>query len=110
MKKRMFVVSLLDASLFCFAVASGQQATTEKVTVPLTDPARPVFLKIGLISGGISVKGYAGKEVLVEARTHPEDDQEGDDEDSAEKRKGLKRIPNTSTGLTVEEDNNTVYV
>ena len=102
MKSR--VVSTFCSCLLFFTLASGQKAHSDKLTVPLTDPSRPVFLKIGLVSGGITVRGYAGKEVIVEATTHPEDD------DNASKRKGLKLIPNTSTGLTIEEDDNTVYV
>ena len=88
---------------------SGQmfgQASPEKVSIPLTDPNRPVFLKVGLISGSILVKGGAGKEVIVEARSSMEDEDE-----PKEKRSGsMKRIPNTSMGLTAEEEDNTVTV
>lgn len=108
MKKLYTSMSGILCGLFLVAVAHSQQPTIDKVTVPLTDPARPMFLKIGLISGGITVKAYAGKEVLVEASTHPDDNDE--DSEEATKRKGLKRIPNTSTGLTIEEDDNTVFV
>ena len=105
--KSVFILAISSCVLF-FAQALGRQTHSDKVTVPLTDPSRPVFLKIGLLSGGITVKGYAGKEVIVEATTHPEDD--GDEEESSDKRKGLKLIPNSSTGLTIEEDDNSVYV
>src|SRR6202011_3899496 len=41
---------------------------SDKVSVTLSDPARPALVKAGLISGGITVKAYDGKEVIVEAR------------------------------------------
>jgi len=108
MKTKSLIASALCSWLMLFSVTYSQQTHSDKVTVPLTDPSRPVYLKIGLISGGITVKGYTGKDVIVEASTHPEESDEEDDNSS--KRKGLKLIPNSSTGLTIEEDNNTVYV
>jgi len=108
MKKTFLGLAVLFCGIVFATPTFGQQSNADKVTVPLTDPSRPVFLKIGLVSGGITVKGYSGKEVVVEAHSQPSDDDE--EEDNAPKRKGLKRIPNTSTGLTVEEDDNTVSV
>ena len=65
------------------------------------------MLKVGLITGGITVKGYAGKEVMVEATMAPEEEEE----QPKEKKNGsLKLIPNTSTGLTAEEEDNTVSI
>ena len=91
------------------SLALAQNPTSDKVTVPLSDPSRPAFLKAGLINGSITVTGYSGKDVIVEARVR----NDGDDESSAEKSekiKGLKRITNTSTGLSIEEENNEVHV
>ena len=54
------------------------------------------------------VKGYSGKEVIVEATLQPSDD---DEEQPKNKKSGsMKLIPNTSTGLTVEEENNEVTI
>ncbi len=103
------LVSVVLFGLLGSPSAFGQQPHSDKVTVPLTDPSRAVYLKVGILSGSITVQAYSGKEVIVEATTRPEDEDEGDN-DSAGKRKGLKLIPNSSTGLTVEEDNNTVEV
>ncbi len=97
---------LLGFALLLSGAAFGQP-TSERIPVPLTDPNRPVFLKVGLISGGIVVKGYAGKEVIVEATMAPEDDDNRPEEKPPGK---LKLIPNTSMGLTVEEEDNTVSV
>ncbi|MCX6134200.1 MAG: DUF4097 family beta strand repeat-containing protein [Ignavibacteriales bacterium] len=89
-----------------FALALAQSAPADKVNVPLSDPSRPVMLKIGLISGSITVKGGTVKDVTVEARIRATED----DEEKAEKPRGLKLITNNSTSLTVEEDDNVVSV
>ena len=87
------------------ALVFAQTMPVDKVNVPLTDPSRPVMLKIGLISGSITVKGAAVKEVTVEARVRATEDEEKSD-----RSRGLKLIPNNSTGLTIEEDDNVVSV
>jgi hypothetical protein len=105
MKNNTLYSILAGLAIVFSGVAAGQPAT-EKIPIPLTDPNRPAFLKIGLISGGITVKGYAGKEVIVEA-TVAHDDEDAEQE----KPQGtLKLIPNTSIGLSAEEDDNTVSV
>lgn len=84
------------------------QPSMDRIPVPLTDPGRPVHLSVGLINGSIVVKGYSGKEVIVEATLQPGEDEE---EQPKNKKSGtMKLIPNTSTGLTVEEENNEVTV
>jgi len=102
--RMIFLASML--TVCSLALALAQDATVDKVSVPLSDPSRPVMLKVGLISGGIMVKGGAVKDVTVEARVRASED----DEEKSEKPRGLKLIPNNSTGLTVEEDDNTVSV
>lgn len=97
------MVLLMVASV---ALVFAQTMPVDKVNVPLTDPSRPVMLKIGLISGSITVKGAAVKEVTVEARVRAMEDEE----EKADRPRGLKLIPNNSTGLTVEEDDNVVSV
>src|SRR5256885_867898 len=76
-----------------------------KVTVPLSDPTRPVSLRAHLVSGSITVKGADVKEVVVEAKAR------GNEESGRGGRgDGMKHIPMTSTGLNIESDNNQVRV
>ncbi|MBZ5490946.1 MAG: DUF4097 family beta strand repeat-containing protein [Acidobacteriia bacterium] len=75
-----------------------------KVTVPLTDPSRPVTLRAHLVSGSITVKGADVKEVVVEAKAR------GDEAHTGGRAEGMKRIPMTSTGLNIEAENNNVRV
>jgi hypothetical protein len=88
------------------ATAFPQAAGTDHVTVPLSDPARPGTVKVNLLAGSISVKGYASKEVIVEANAREEGSRGRHRADTS----GMKRIPNTATGLTVEEEGNVVSI
>jgi len=76
-----------------------------KVTVPLSDPSRPVSLRAHLVSGSITVKGADVKEVVVEAKARG-----GEEPHSSGRAEGMKRIPMTSTGLNIEAENNNVRV
>jgi DUF4097 and DUF4098 domain-containing protein YvlB len=81
---------------------SQAQSGSDKVSVTLSDPGRPALVKAGLISGGITVKAYDGKEVVVEARVR--------NRESARSDSGPKRLSISTTGLTVEEENNQVNI
>ena len=87
----------------CMPWAFAAAATPDRVAVPLTDPTHPAFVKAHLLNGSIAVKGYDGKEVIVEARVR------GGEREPAE-GSGMHRIPIFATGLQVEEENNHVNI
>jgi hypothetical protein len=60
----------LGIALVTAAAIAGiaQQAQADRVTVPLTNPAKPAFVEVSVLSGSIRVTGYEGKEVIVEAK------------------------------------------
>jgi DUF4097 and DUF4098 domain-containing protein YvlB len=101
-----FYKCVLFAATALLAVAQPLCAQSDnRVSVPLTDPSRPVSLSAHLVIGSITVKGAAVKEVLVEAKNR------GEEESSREsKAGGMKRIPMTSTGLNIEADNNQIRI
>ncbi len=78
------------------------QTGSDRIPVTLSDPSRPARVKVGMVNGGITVKGYEGKEVVVEARVrgHENSRNEG----------GPKRLAISTTGLSVEEENNEVNI
>ena len=85
------------------AVLKAQaQANPDRLSVALSDPSRPAMVKASLVNGGITVKAYDGKEVVVEARAraHERERNEG----------GPHRLAISSTGLSVEEENNEVRI
>ena len=102
------VVAILCVVLATAPAPAQTQAQTQtpsgadRVSVNLSDPARPALVKAGLVTGGITVKGYDGKEVVVEARAR--------NRDSGRSDSNMKRIMISSTGLSVEEENNEVRI
>lgn len=91
--------------ILCFglgAVPTRGQAGADHVAVALSDPSRPALVKASLINGGITVKAYDGKEVVVEARAR--------NRESSRSESNMKRILISSTGLSVEEENNEVRI
>ena len=52
---------------------AAQSKGGDRLTVPLSDPSRPAFLKVGIISGGITVRGTSGKEVIVQGNVRTEE-------------------------------------
>src|SRR5260370_36757241 len=88
---------------FVAAPAHGQTQTpsgADHVSVALSDPSRPAFVKASLINGGITVKGYDGKEVVVEARAR--------NGETARARSRMKRHAGSSPRLSVGEEKNKV--
>lgn len=113
----MSFVLFFSIVLMCSATAAihAQSAAVDKVEVPLTDPSKPAEVRISVITGSITVTGYNGKTVIVEAaakiKEHGEEkEEEGEEEEPNKKTKGMFRIRNNSTGLNVEEENNVVEV
>jgi len=82
---------------------SSSSSSSDRISVNLDDPSRPALVKASLVNGGITVKGYPGKEVIVEARAR---NQESEKPGSG----GLRRLNIFRTGLTVEEENNEVRI
>jgi len=90
-------------------VAAWAQDSPEKVTVPFSDPSRPKMVKVSLLNGSISVKGYAGKEVIVEARGG-DGERHGRHRGDEPSTNGMHRIDINNPGLQVEESENTVVI
>jgi DUF4097 and DUF4098 domain-containing protein YvlB len=99
---RSFVVSAALAGMVFLAPRAVAQNGPDRVSVNLSDPARPAFIKASMVNGGITVKAYDGKEVIVEARTR--------NEEREKPSNGPKRINVSTTGLSIEEENNEVRI
>lgn len=125
--------------LLVVAAVTGraQEQKADRAVVPLSDPAKPATIEVKLIMGGITVKGYGGKEVIVEARVRERDPGGGGEgivppvpsvppagrssrttikrdadeaKDKAARTAGMKRLTGTGTGLDIEEKNNIVSI
>jgi DUF4097 and DUF4098 domain-containing protein YvlB len=100
----LFGASLFGAALIVPGARAEAQAQSgnDRVSVNLSDPSRPAFIKASAVNGSITVKAYEGKEVIVEARER--------NEESEKPSGGPKRLRISTTGLTVEEENNEVRI
>ncbi|MGB8128852.1 MAG: DUF4097 family beta strand repeat-containing protein [Candidatus Angelobacter sp.] len=103
-KSHKSIISIAAVALFALAQPVWAQ-NDNRVTVPLSDPARPVTLRAHLVSGSITVKGADVKEVVVEAKSRG-----GEESHSSGRAEGMKRVPMTSTGLNIEAENNNVRI
>ena len=101
--------------------AAAPAAEPERLTIPLSDPAKPARVEVGLVMGSITVvAGKAGEVVLVATTRQDEDEDEhehfrdpdeGDDESERRRsRAGMRRIQNASLGLQAEEKGNRVEI
>lgn len=100
-KKSGLILLLLGAGL------AWPQDSGDRIVVPFSNPSRPHTLKISLINGGITVKGYDGKDAIVESRGGSDGEEHHRPPRGAE---GMKRIGNTSTGLTATEEDNVLTI
>ncbi len=98
----------LSAFLLAAGLAGFAQDSPDRVSVPLTDPSRPASVHASLMNGSITVTGYNGKEVVVEARSRG---QESNRESSPDRKaEGMRRLDSHGSGLSVEEQDNEVDV
>lgn len=105
------------------------QPLVERAEVPLTHPSKPALVKATVHIGSITVTGYNGKAVIVEAQVVEgkrndleerelrkarelfERERQKEEKDKKKKKtEGMYKIQNRSIGLTIEEENNEVEV
>ena len=136
MNKKIMIIGLAVLALSA-ALFAADEAKTERLTVPFSNPGKPGRVEISTMRGSIKVIGYEGKEVTVEAFAReqavgakgkdegfgipmtPEPPQvpgwhdmnrSKDQSKEKEKAAGLKKIPTENLGLSAEEDNNVVTI
>ncbi|HEY7404130.1 MAG TPA: DUF4097 family beta strand repeat-containing protein [Candidatus Angelobacter sp.] len=102
---RIYRYILIATATAVLAAQSLRAQSDNHVSVPLTDPTRPVTLRAHLLNGSITVKGADVKEVIVDAKTRG-----GEESGRNSRADGMKHIPMTSTGLNIEADNNQVRI
>jgi hypothetical protein len=129
------VVLVFTLFVFSSAAIYGQekmQPQVERAEVPLTDPSKPAFVKAGIHIGSITVTGYNGKNIIVEARVVERSElterqlrkkrelreakerfeaaKQKEKHKKEKKTKGMYKIQSRVIGLSIEEENNEVYV
>jgi Putative adhesin len=88
------------------SLALAAQDSGDKVTVPFRDPSGAKTLKVTLQNGSVTVKGYEGKDALIETTSRVS----GRERRPSHVPEGMHRIDNMSMGLDVTEENNVITV
>jgi hypothetical protein len=108
--KNNYKVGLLIACMFFMSCALGVFAQEkETFTIPLTRPNAEGKLVTHILAGSITVEGYDGNEVIVEAISNQKSKGRKTSK-SSEVREGMQRVVDNSLEFTIEENNNTVYL
>jgi DUF4097 and DUF4098 domain-containing protein YvlB len=105
-KKRIFLTFMLGVFVAA-AMVYSQENTVDRATVPLSDPSKPAKVQVSTFCGSISVTGYNGSDVIVEAQARSK---MIDRERTSEKARGMKLIPISASGLSVTEERNEVSI
>jgi DUF4097 and DUF4098 domain-containing protein YvlB len=91
-----------------FAAAGVMLAAQDggKITVPFRNPSAAKTLKVSLQNGSVTVRGYDGKDALIETSAHVS----GRERRPSHVPEGMHRIDNDGMGLDVTEENNVLTV
>jgi len=139
MKIKTYIIAILVIGFLGALSGLAQTESNERAVVKFSDPAKPGLLKVHLIMGGITLSGYEGSDVIIEAKVRERkiiankpdvpvppplppviakklgDQYENqNDLERAKKREaarqGLKKLTVSSTNLLVEEKDNVMGV
>jgi hypothetical protein len=106
--KSYYKTSISIAILFLFIINTSAQET---VKIPLSKPTQEGFLKMGIISGSITIKGTNTKEVIVTGiKREGKKKYYSGRKTSKNNTSGLKRVSNNSLEFSAEEYDNVVHV
>lgn len=120
--KSVFICFVCVMLVFGFSILNyAQDPPVDRAEVPLTDPSKPASVNVRVNNGEISVTGYNGKTIMVEAKVDTDYWESKHMEKVKEKLKEMKKgkskktegmhvIKNNSTGLSIEEENNVVDI
>jgi hypothetical protein len=97
-------LALVGLTLAVCSLACAQDVAGDRVVVPARNTNHPRRVDASLMHGSITVKAYAGKEVIVETRGAGSSGQSNQTVD------GLRRLDLPMRGLSVEEEDNVVTV
>lgn len=106
MKMKWYVNLVVLVSALIGLSAFAQEQVSDKFSLEFSDPSKPGFLKVGLTYGSVTVRGYDGTEVIIESVYRNKENRES----RQRKSKGMYVIPNTSMGLTIEEEDNKMKI
>ena len=102
--KTTFALAGLGLAALC-SLAAAQDTAGQRIVVPARNSSRPRKLTARAMHGSITVKAYAGNDVIVEASS-----EESRSRSRERVPEGMKRIDLPPRWLTVEEEDNQITV
>ncbi len=100
--KRIWTIAIV---LGAASTLAPLRAEDDKITVPFRDPSGKRMLKVNSMNGSITVRGYDGKEAIIESSGAGRSDRGR----SSGVPPGMRRITQNQ-GFDVIEENNTIRV
>ena len=100
-------LALAGLALALCSLAPAQDTTGQRIVVPARNSSRPRKLTARVTHGSITVKAYAGKDVIVESA---EEESRERDRSREKVPEGMHRIDLPPRGFTVEEEDNQITV
>jgi len=99
-------IRIVLITLLCIIMLGviGQETQKQQLVIPLTNPGKPGFLKLGGINCSILVTGYDGKEVIVLAYS------KNGMTKISETKNGMKKINASSMSIEAEEKDNRIDI
>jgi hypothetical protein len=110
MKKIQIYLNIVAFLLLAGTMVHAQQATGDRINVSFSDPSKPGLVEAYVETGSLTVKGYNGKDVVIESKIQDGQTRTIEQDEIPEKAKGMKRITANQTGLVVEEENNEMKI
>jgi hypothetical protein len=105
--KRIYLIALMTVSLLLTA-AGAASAQDNPVTVAFSDPSRPGTVRGNVMSGGLTIKTHAGRDVIIQTRAGRVSSRSRAQREA--ENQGLRRLEAVASGLSVEEENNIMNI
>ena len=105
--KKIKIFSLFLAAMIISTFLYAQDSGKEQLIVPLSDPGKPYKINVGLTTGSISITGYDGKDIQIDAETTGNKNRSEEDKGNSG---GMRRISSHSLSVTAEEKNNRINI
>jgi hypothetical protein len=108
--KRIYLIGLISLVLSTIFTATlcAQTGDPNRLTVSFSDPSRPGLLKVNLLQGRITVKTHNNNNVII--NTVDGQGRSSNRRQSEAEAQGLRRLENTASGLSVDEENNVMSI
>ena len=106
MSKRLWILAIAGTALGTLLSIQMTGQDANRITVPFSDGSKPRTVIIKMMNGGITVRGYDGKDAIVEtnARTPTREHR------ASSVPAGMHQITNNSAGLDITEESNIVTI